>query len=106
MIADAKHIVSDIFCSLGILIAILGTYFGIALDRYAAIIIAVLVARIGLGILIDSLKVLLDATLDFSTLNAIRKVLESHPLVKNVPSLGGRSSGRYKFVEINIIVET
>jgi predicted Fe-Mo cluster-binding NifX family protein len=52
--------------------------------------------------LVDSLKVLLDATLDYSTLNGIREVLESHPPVTRVTSLGGRSSGRYKFVEAEV----
>jgi cation diffusion facilitator family transporter len=102
LIADAKHVATDVFSSMVILLAILGTYLGFPLDRYVAILVAILVSRIGLVILIDSLKVLLDATLDYSTLNDIREVLESHPLVRKVTSLGGRSSGRYKFVEANV----
>ena len=102
LVADAKHIATDMFSSLVILVAILGTHFGFPLDRYAAIVVVALVLYMGLSILIGSLKVLLDATLDYSTLNGIRAVLASHPLVKGITSLGGRSSGRYKFVEANV----
>ncbi len=102
LVADAKHIATDMLSSLVILIAILGTYMGFPLDRYAAVLVAALVARIGFTILVDSIKVLLDATLDYSTLNGIREVLESHPLVMRITSLGGRSSGKYKLVEADV----
>jgi predicted Fe-Mo cluster-binding NifX family protein len=102
LVADAKHIATDMFSSLVILVAILGTPLGFPLDRYAAILVVALVLYMGLTILIGSLKVLLDATLDYSTLDGIRAVLAGHPLVKGVTSLGGRRSGRYKFVEANV----
>jgi len=65
----------------------------------------VLVAKMGFQILLDSIKVLLDATLDYATLEGISKVLESHPNIKDVISVGGRSSGRYKFVEITVAMD-
>ena len=105
LVADAKHIATDMFSSLVILVAILATHLGFPLDRYAAILVVALVLYMGLTILIGSLKVLLDATLDYTTLNEIRAVLAGHPLVKSVASLGGRSSGRYKFVEASVKVE-
>jgi cation diffusion facilitator family transporter len=105
LVADAKHVVTDILATLVILVGVLGSFFGYRLDRYAALIVAALVGKIGFQILVDSLKVLLDATLDYATLNGIRKVLESHPNVKEVISLGGRSSGRYKFVEIALTMD-
>jgi cation diffusion facilitator family transporter len=105
LVADAKHIATDMFSSLVILVAILGTHLGFPLDRYAAIVVVALVLYMGLTILIGALKVLLDATLDYTALDGIRSVLASHPLVKGVTSLGGRSSGRYKFVEANVKVD-
>ena len=105
LVADAKHIAADMFSSLVILVAILATYLGFPLDRYAAILVVALVVYMGLTILIGSLKVLLDATLDSTTLNEIHAVLASHSHVKSVTSLGGRSSGRYKFVEANVKVD-
>ncbi|MEJ2717557.1 MAG: cation transporter dimerization domain-containing protein [Deltaproteobacteria bacterium] len=40
--------------------------------------------------------------MDYPTLDGIRKILESNPDVTEVVSLGGRSSGRYKFVEVTL----
>jgi len=105
LVADARHFATDMFSFLVILVAILGTYLGFPLDRYAAIAVVALVAYMGLTILVSSLKVLLDATLDYATLDGIRVVLADHALVKGVTGLGGRSSGRYKFVEANVKVD-
>ncbi len=105
LVADAKHIATDVFSSLILLTAIISTHLGFSLDRYAAILVVVLVLNMGLSILIGSLKVLLDATIDDAALNGIRVILASHPFVKSVTSLGGRKSGRYKFVEAGVKVE-
>lgn len=102
LVADAKHVVTDLLSSLVILGGIIGAYFGLAIDRYVALLVAALVARMGFQILLEALKVLLDATLDYTTLDGIRRILESHPDVTEVVSLGGRSSGRFKFVEIAV----
>jgi cation diffusion facilitator family transporter len=105
LVADAKHIAADVFSFLVVLAAILGTYLGVSLDRYAALVVVALVVYMGLTILVGSLKVLLDATLDYATLDSIRTVLAGHPLVTGINALGGRSSGRYKFVEANVRVD-
>lgn len=106
LVADAKHITTDLLSTLVILISVLGYYYGYSLDRYVAMVVAVLVARMAFYIMRDALKVLLDATLDYATLDEIRKVLENHPDVTTVVSLGGRSSGRYKFVEATLRMDT
>ncbi len=100
LVADAKHVATDLLSSFVILGGLICAYFGLVIDRYVALIVAVLVARMGFQIFYEALKVLLDATLDYQTLDGIRKILESHPEVTEVVSLGGRSSGRFKFVEI------
>lgn len=105
LVADAKHVTTDMLSTLIILVGVVGTFLGYRLDRYAAVIVAVLVAKMGFRIFVDGIKVLLEATLDYATLDGIRKVLESHPHVREVISLGGRSSGRYKFVEISVTMD-
>jgi len=106
LVADAKHVATDLLSTLVILVSVVGHHLGFAIDRYVAVFVAALVARIGYVILVDSLKVLLDATLDFATLDGIRKILEDHPDVMEVVFVGGRSSGRYRFVEIALILDT
>lgn len=106
LVADAKHVATDLMSTLVILLSVVGHHLGFAIDRYVAIFVALLVARIGYVILVDSLKVLLEATLDYATLDGIRKILDDHPDVMEVVHVGGRSSGRYRFVEIALILDT
>jgi divalent metal cation (Fe/Co/Zn/Cd) transporter len=51
-------------------------------------------------------KVLLDASIKEDILNDIRKVFFNFSDVKDVTQLSGRCSGRYKFVEAEIILDT
>jgi cation diffusion facilitator family transporter len=102
LVAEARHVTTDLLACAVILLGIISTYLGYPIDRYVALLVAVLVARIGVEILVEAVKVLLDATLDYPTLNGIRKILESSENVKEVLSIGGRSSGRFKFVEISL----
>jgi len=106
LVADAKHVSTDLLSTVVILFSIIGAYVGYSLDRYVAFFVALLVARIGFLIMIDAVKVLLDATLDHATLDEIRKIMERHPDVGEVVSVGGRNSGRYKFVEIALHMRT
>lgn len=106
LVADAKHVYTDLMSTVVILVSIIGAYVGLSLDRYVALFVAVLVARTGVEIMIDAVKVLLDATLDYQTLDEIRKIMESHPDVAEVVNVGGRSSGRYKSVEISLQMHT
>jgi cation diffusion facilitator family transporter len=102
LMADAKHVSTDILASSVILFGILGTYWGYPIDRYVAMLVAVLVAYTGAQIMIEAVKVLLEATLDYPTLDGIRKILENQDHVKKILSIGGRNSGRFKFVEISL----
>jgi cation diffusion facilitator family transporter len=106
LVADAKHVYTDLLSTGVILISIIGAQFGYSLDRYVALFVAVLVARTGIQIMIDAVKVLLDATLDHQTLDEIRKIMESHPDVAETITVGGRSSGPYKYVEVSLQMDT
>jgi len=106
LVADAKHVYTDLLSTVVILFSIIGAYVGYSLDRYVALFVALLVGRMGLLIMIDAVKVLLDATLDHATLDDIRKIMECHPDVAEEVSVGGRNSGRYKFVEISLQMRT
>jgi cation diffusion facilitator family transporter len=102
LVADARHVTTDLLASLVILFGIISTHLGYHLDRYVALLVAVIVAKMGVQIFLEAVKVLLDATLDYTTLDGIRKILESHDEVMEIISIGGRNSGRFKFVEISL----
>jgi len=52
------------------------------------------------------MRVLLDASIDLRTLDAIRAVINNDPAVAEVKDVTGRNSGRYVFVEANITLRT
>jgi cation diffusion facilitator family transporter len=107
LIADAEHIKTDMFSSLIVLIGILGNYFGYPIvEKIAVVIIVALIFHAGWEIFVEALKVLLDATVDKETLEEVKKIVESHPLVEKVKSITGRSSGSYKFLELEVVLKT
>jgi cation diffusion facilitator family transporter len=105
--ADAQHLTTDLFSSCIILAGLAGTYFQIKLplDRVAALVIVVLITRVGLKIAADAVRVLLDASLDFKTLNAIREIILETPQVSKINSLTGRNSGRFRFIEADLALK-
>ena len=105
LVADARHIGTDLLSSVGVLIALLLSLWKPNFDRFVAVIIIILIARLGWTILADSVKVLLDASIKGEMLDDIRKVFFNFSPVKDVTQLSGRCSGRYKFVEAEIILD-
>jgi cation diffusion facilitator family transporter len=106
LVADAKHIGTDLLSSVGVMLALLLSLWKPNFDRFIAVIIIILIARLGWTILSDSVKVLLDASIKDEMLNDIRKVFFNFSPVKDVTQLSGRCSGRYKFVEAEMILDT
>jgi len=106
LIADAKHIGVDMFASTMVLVALLSSFAGVNLDRISAFIIVFIIAWSGGKILIDGIRVLLDASLDYKTLSLAEKLILAEPQVMEIQHLMGRNSGRYKFIEADIFLKT
>ena len=106
LIADGRQHQMDILSSSVVFFALLGQFFGIPLDRIAAVIVAIFIVKAGWDILKDSMKPLLDASVDYDTLSEIRTIILSDPMVSRIRSVTGRNSGRYIFVEAVIEMAT
>jgi len=91
--------------SLAILIGLAGGAVGLPLDRVAALVVVGFIGRAGWEVLRDSVRVLLDASLDFDTLERVKGILLSNPKVREIRGLWGRNSGKYKFLEAEITVQ-
>jgi cation diffusion facilitator family transporter len=102
LIADAQHIRTDMFSSAVILCGLVGGLFHWPLDKVAALVVVVLVFRAGFTIFLDAIRVLLDASLDFESMDKVKTAILSHPQVTSIHSLRGRNSGRFKFIEADI----
>ena len=102
LIADARHIYTDFLTSGVILIGLIGGWLGLPLDRPAALVVAVFIGWAGGRIAFDAVRVLLDASLDFETLDKIRTIIMEMAQVANINQLRGRNSGRYTFIEADV----
>jgi cation diffusion facilitator family transporter len=102
LVADSRHILTDVLSSFVILAALAGSAIGFALDRYAAVVVVLFVGRSALAILMDSVRVLLDASLDHTTLDKIRELVLADSRVLAINELWARNAGRYKFVELDL----
>ena len=106
LIADARHMWVDMLANAVVLAGLLSSWAGFNLDRIAAFIIVIFIAWAGGKILIDGVRVLLDASLSYQTLSLAEKLILDEPQVIKIQNLMGRNSGRYKFIEANIVLKT
>ncbi|ADU97268.1 cation diffusion facilitator family transporter [Thermovibrio ammonificans] len=107
LIADSEHVKTDMLSSIVVLVGVLANYFGLWwLEKLAVLVIVVLIFHAGYEIMVEALKVLLDASIDRETLDKVKALLMSHPLVKKVKYVTGRSSGSYRFIEAEVVVAT
>jgi cation diffusion facilitator family transporter len=103
LIADASHWYSDIASTSLVLLALLGSMVGYPiLDRLAALVMVGFIAKVGWDILKDSMKTLLDASVDPITLDRIRNIIWRFSQVKGIKSIQARNSGRFVFVRTNL----
>ena len=113
LVAEGRHRQVDSLSSLIVLISLVLSYFGlnwelagIGMDQAAAVLVLVFIAHTGWELLSDGMRVLLDASIDFGTLERIRNIVQEDPLVAEVVSLVGRNAGRFRFLNIRISVRT
>ncbi len=102
LMADAQEYRAHVFSSGVVFLALVGQMVGFPLDRYAALVIVVLIAKTGWELLVDGMRVLLDASLDIGTLEQVRAVIRADPAVTKLRSLAGRNAGRYRFLEAEV----
>ncbi len=106
LLADSTHIGTDVLSNAVVLIAIISGLIGYQIDKLAALIVVGFIVKSGFHILWNGIRVLLDASLDHDTLTKIEKIILQTPQVTEMKSLTGRNSGRFKFVEANIVIKT
>jgi len=100
--ASGNHTVSDVYSSLVVLVGLIGEYFEFSLDRWAALIVAIMIVKMGLNIIWDNVRVLLDISLSLKQLEAYTKIVSRQPGVQAVQSIKGRNAGSFRFVDVEI----
>jgi divalent metal cation (Fe/Co/Zn/Cd) transporter/predicted Fe-Mo cluster-binding NifX family protein len=106
LMADAEHWKADIL-STGILVfslftASVGLTF---MDRLAALVIVFFIVLSAWKLIRNALRSLLDASVDYTTLDKISRVVSSFPRVKKIKSMAARSSGPCIFAHVEVILK-
>jgi len=105
LLADSAHIHTDVLSNAVVLIAIITSLIGYQLDKIAAFIVAGFIFKTGVQMFLNGIRVLLDASLDHETLSKVEKIILETPQVIELKKLTGRNSGRFKFIEADIVLK-
>jgi cation diffusion facilitator family transporter len=105
LLANAWHHRSDAISSIVVLIGIAGTQLNLSkLDAYAAIVVAIMIVRIGFKLAYDSVQELVDASLEPELVDSIREKILSHEGVRELHMLRTRRLGHHAHVDVHILV--
>jgi cation diffusion facilitator family transporter len=102
LIADAKEYRAHVFTTGVVFAALLGQRFNVPVDRFAALVIVVAIGKTGWELLVDGMRVLLDASLDPESVLRIREIILEEPAVAELKWATGRNAGRFRFVEAEL----
>jgi len=75
------------------------------LDKAAALLVGIFVVKAGMNILIQALRVLLDASIDFETMDLVKTIILKDPKTISINEIRGRNSGPFKFIEADIVIK-
>lgn len=104
--ANAWHSRSDAISSLVVVIGIGGALIGYGyMDAVAAIIVSIMVAKVGAELAWRALRELIDTGLSGDELDAIRRSIRSVPGVKALHMLRTRRVGGQALVDVHILVD-
>jgi cation diffusion facilitator family transporter len=104
--ANAWHSRSDAISSIVVVIGVGGTMAGLRwLDAAAAIVVALMIAKIAWDLLWKSLQELIDTALEAEQVEAISASIRDVPGVRSLHMLRTRRSGSDALVDVHILVD-
>ena len=107
LVANAWHARSDAASSLVVAVGIVGNLAGFPiLDPIAALVVGLMVSRMGWEFAWEALHDLMDRAIDSEEIEAIRQTLLETPGVENVHDLRTRKMGDLIVVDVHIEVES
>lgn len=104
--ADAHHLSTDVYTSMGVFIGLTVIQFTgwQVMDPIVALIVAVMIIRVALSLTRKAALPLLDVQLPDSELNTIKQIITQTPGVLDYHKLRTRKSGPYRQVDLHILV--
>lgn len=106
LLADSRHSWTDTVASAGVILGVglnaMGVHY---VDSIMALVIVAILAWSGGQVILEALKVLLDASIEKDVLDAATKAAEADPRVRRVVRVDGRNSGSYRFLHVILVPE-
>lgn len=105
--ADAQHLSTDVYSSLGVLIGlILIKITGITiLDPLIAILVALIILKTGVSVIKETLNDLLDRTLPDDDIKVIENIINGCEKIYGFKNLKSRKSGSTRDIDITLLCE-
>lgn len=103
--ADAHHLATDVYTSLGVVVGLVITWLTDwhIIDPLVAIGVAILILRIGLSLTLKSLHHLMDAQLPVAEVSRIEDILNGEARIHSWHNLRTRKSGSTRHIDLHIV---
>jgi len=104
--SDALHYKTDLFTNGAVLVSLIvvkftGFYF---IDFVLSILIGIYIIKEASEIVKEGFEIILDVALDFETVEKIKKIIKSEPLVIDYHCLRTRKAGNRNFVDVHLVL--
>ena len=106
LIADARDYLADGLSTALVVLSLVGSYFGLYLDQWAAGAVAIFVFWAGGQLLWRALLDLMDEAIDRKSEREIIQLVESHSRVEKVERCLSRTAGGRFIVDLDVILRT
>jgi cation diffusion facilitator family transporter len=102
-------IVASIAAAIGVLVSIMGERFSLPFllygDKVASIFVAYLIFKISKEMLTEAFHILIERSIDGTTLQDFEKVIFGFDEVRRIDRLRGREHGHYILVDLRISID-
>ncbi len=104
--SDLLHYKTDLLTNGAVLVSLIivkftGFYY---LDFVLSIVIGLYIIKEASEIVKDGLEIILDASLDFETVEKIKEIIKKEPLVLDYHCLRTRKAGNRNFVDVHLVL--
>jgi len=107
LLANAWHHRSDAFSSIVVVVGIGAVFLGYSYaDSVAAILVAVMIAKMGVSLVLESISELVDSSLPEDFVKDIRRIIKRTSGVKSIHLLRTRRMGEDAYVDTHIVVDS
>ena len=104
--ANSQDHINDVFTTLSVLIGVIAGYFGIFwLDGIVAIIIAIRIFIVSIGIFLDSYDVLMDKSISEEKMQQIVEFVKSFEAIDHIDKITSKTVGKQFLIIVKVSVD-